>query len=226
MTAREIIDRLAHLRRVETIVQNVAHTRHLTPMLQDLAQMVYVALLRYDPEKIEDLWQSDAMDYFITRIVLNQYRSRDSTFRDTFTPHGVRFIELGDLARRDPPTEEQEVGTARAFAGLDAIRREMTIAPEGETDKAVAAIRSFRELAPDYAPDDDVFNQDPERVAAAKRAVDSLDTVDRVLMLMYADCGSLRKLGQQLGISHMTAAKEIRRIRAEVLAKIDKTCQK
>jgi hypothetical protein len=93
MTAREVIERLATLRRVETIVQNVARTSRLTPPLQDLAQMVYTALLNYDPDKIVALWEGGAMDYFIARIVLNQYHSTSSDFHNLFR----RSVPLPDL---------------------------------------------------------------------------------------------------------------------------------
>lgn len=99
MTAREIIERIAYLRRVEEIVRNVAHVSRLTPALQDLAQMVYDALLAYDDEKIVDLWDSGDMDFFITRIVLNQYRSTDSPWRRTYDhPRGARIISIDEVS--------------------------------------------------------------------------------------------------------------------------------
>ena len=98
MNAREIVERLAYLKRVEEIIRNVAHTSRLAPELQDLAQMIYQALLLYDEDKIVDLWESDAMDFFITRIVLNQYRSVDSPWRDIYHRQGVHFIDITELA--------------------------------------------------------------------------------------------------------------------------------
>lgn len=97
MTAREVIERLATMRRVETIVQNVAHTSRLTPPLQDLAQMVYAALLNYDPDKIVALHEGGAMDYFIVRIVLNQYHSTSSDFHNLFR-RSVQAADLDKLA--------------------------------------------------------------------------------------------------------------------------------
>lgn len=98
MTAREIVERLARLERVEEIIRNVAHTSRLAPELQDLAQMIYQALLLYDEDKIVDLWESDAMDFFITRIVLNQYRSVDSPWRDIYYRQGIHYIDITELA--------------------------------------------------------------------------------------------------------------------------------
>lgn len=98
MTKYEIVEKIARAQRVETFIRNVARTSRLAPDLQDLAQMVYVALLTYDEDKIVDLWESDAMDFFIARIILNQYRSRDSPWRDTFHRHGIHYIDIASIA--------------------------------------------------------------------------------------------------------------------------------
>lgn len=223
MTAREIIERLAYLKRVEQIIRNVAHTSRLAPELQDLAQMVYVALLRYDPEKIVDLWESDAMDYFIVRIVMNQYRSGDSTFRDTFHRKCVHYIELSDLSRKDEPSEEDEHRAVRAYCGLEALRRSIVSHPADQEGAEV--VRSYREIRRDFAPDDTdpIFSTEEPRVRRLKEIIFlEIGQVDRMLILMYADCGSLRKLGEKIGVSHVTINHEIRRIRAEIIAKMDK----
>lgn len=98
MTKREIVERLAREQRVEEFIRNVAHTSRLAPDLQDLAQMVYLALLTYDEDKIVDLWESDAIDFFIARIILNQYRSRDSPWRDIFHRHGIHYIDIATIS--------------------------------------------------------------------------------------------------------------------------------
>lgn len=94
MTRLEIVDRLGREKRVERFIMNTARTSRLAADLQDLAQMVYVALLTYDEDKIVDLWEHDEIDYFIARIVLNQYRSTDSPWRDIFHRHGVHLIDI------------------------------------------------------------------------------------------------------------------------------------
>lgn len=80
MTKRAIIDILARERRVERFVSNTAHVSPLTDDLQDLAQMVYAILLEYDEERIVDLWEGGAINFFIARIICNQYRSGNSAF--------------------------------------------------------------------------------------------------------------------------------------------------
>lgn len=85
-------------------------------------------------------------------------------------------------------------------------------------------IREFRDLVPDYLPSEDgILNEEEPRLARVKEIIfRELDLVDRVLILMYADCQSLRLLGMKLGVSKMTISKEIRRIRAEILARMEK----
>lgn len=98
MTRFEIVETLARQQRVETFIRNVARTSRLAPDLQDLAQMVYLALLTYDEDKIVDLWESDAIDFFIARVILNQYRSRDSPWRDIFHRHGIHYIDIATIS--------------------------------------------------------------------------------------------------------------------------------
>lgn len=49
--------------------------------LSDLCQIVYTTLCEYDAEKIEDLWRNGRqMDYFLARIIVNQYKSDRSPY--------------------------------------------------------------------------------------------------------------------------------------------------
>lgn len=75
----EIVDALAEERRVETMVCKIAH-QALSADLKDLSQMVYMILLDYDEEKLVDLYEHDQINFFLARIILNQYRSNNSTY--------------------------------------------------------------------------------------------------------------------------------------------------
>lgn len=79
MEARDVVEQLARGRVVEQMVENIARSS-LTPDLQDLCQMVYVILLEYDPATIMDLHASGDLPFFVARIILNQYRSKNSPF--------------------------------------------------------------------------------------------------------------------------------------------------
>lgn len=83
MDKSEIVAQIARERRVETMVENIAKSP-LTPDLKDLSQMVYLALLEYDGTKIVDLWEHGQINFFIARIIINQYRSSNSPFYKLF----------------------------------------------------------------------------------------------------------------------------------------------
>lgn len=79
MERRDIIETLAKGRVVEKLIENIAH-QPLSPDLKDLSQMVYMVLLEYDSDKIVELWNAGEMNFFIARVILNQYRSTTSPF--------------------------------------------------------------------------------------------------------------------------------------------------
>lgn len=85
MNKAEIIEAIAQARMVETMVQNIAHESLSTNTdLCDLSQMVYVILLEYDEDKLQDLWEHNQMRFFLARIIVNQYRSSNSPFFITY----------------------------------------------------------------------------------------------------------------------------------------------
>ena len=92
---KTIIETLAKDRRVEALVENIAH-HALTADLKDLCQMVYLILLEYDESKLQDLWENDQINFFIARIILNQYRSSNSPFHAIFRKYQERSLSIGD----------------------------------------------------------------------------------------------------------------------------------
>lgn len=88
------MNKLALERRVETMVENICHN-HLTADLKDLCQMVYLILLEYDESKIQDLWENNEINFFIARIIINQYRSSNSPFHTIFRKYQERSFSLG-----------------------------------------------------------------------------------------------------------------------------------
>lgn len=97
----EIVATLAKERRVEQMVSNICH-RDLDADLKDLCQLVYCVLLEYDEDKIVDLWEHGRqIDFFIVRIILNQYKSTRSTFYAEicrFRHKGVMLGAGGDIS--------------------------------------------------------------------------------------------------------------------------------
>lgn len=90
----QIVEILAKERRVETLVANISHSE-LTADLKDLCQMVYLILLEYDDNKILDLWRNRQINFFLARIILNQFRSSNSPFHFIFRKHQERSISMG-----------------------------------------------------------------------------------------------------------------------------------
>ncbi|MCM1176559.1 MAG: hypothetical protein NC308_01435 [Clostridium sp.] len=84
---------IAKERRVEKIVINIAHSS-LYDDLFDLCQITYGILLDSDDAKIIQLWEGLKIDYFITRIIKNQYRSVTSPFYATYRRFKKQSVEI------------------------------------------------------------------------------------------------------------------------------------
>ena len=80
-------------------------------------------------------------------------------------------------------------------------------------------VRDFREIAPDYAPNPDtLFNNEDDRVRRVKHIVQNrLEPWERNVILLYADCGSLRKLGKRLDLSHSSVRRVVDEIKQKIL---------
>ena len=75
-------------------------------------------------------------------------------------------------------------------------------------------VRSYNQIARDYAYVGGPFCADTEKVRRAKWVVQNVLTpADRTIIILYAELGSYRKLGARLGLSHTTVRKEVMRIR-------------
>lgn len=89
---------MARERRVETMVENIAR-QPLDANLSDLAQMVYLILLEYDEDKLADLWEHGQMQFFIARIIINQYRSTSSPFYKQIRKYASKAEEIDTVLR-------------------------------------------------------------------------------------------------------------------------------
>lgn len=82
------------------------------------------------------------------------------------------------------------------------------------TGKENAVVAEYRIIRAEYAFDPDVMCRDDERVRRVKEIVDTrLSAVDKTIILLYADCQSLRKLAKKMGVSHTTIRKDVNRIK-------------
>ena len=86
------------------------------------------------------------------------------------------------------------------------------------TDMTGAAdpVEVYRKIRREYSGVLEPSGSDDDRMLSIKGAVSRLPAVDRMLLLLYAECRSYRKLGDMLGVSHSTMRKEIQRIRKEI----------
>ena len=84
-------------------------------------------------------------------------------------------------------------------------------------------IRDYKEIKEDYKFSADIMCNEDERVHRIKEIINTrLSLVDKTLILLYVDCQSFRKLGERLGLSHMTCRKEIIRIKNIILSEYQK----
>ena len=93
MDKASIIEQIAKERMVESMVQNIAH-QALNDDLSDLCQMVYLILLEYAEDKLQDLWEHNQMRFFLARIVVNQYRSSYSPFHITIKKPKEKSVDI------------------------------------------------------------------------------------------------------------------------------------
>lgn len=99
----EIIEEIAKGKMVEAMVQNIAHQAMSdNANLSDLCQMVYLILLEYDEDKLQDLWEHKQMNFFLARIIVNQYRSSLSPFHITYRKFGSLTDENLSRVCNDP----------------------------------------------------------------------------------------------------------------------------
>lgn len=89
----EIVAELAQNKTIEDIIGNIAQNPQ-DDTLKDLAQMLYEDLLMKDEEKIVQLYESEQLQYFITRMVLNSINSKTSRYYYLFAKFNNKIQEL------------------------------------------------------------------------------------------------------------------------------------
>ena len=76
MEVLNIVEKLARNRVVEDMIKNM----NINDYPDDLAQEIYLILLEYDKEKIEEMYNKNQINFFISRIITNQAFSKNSPF--------------------------------------------------------------------------------------------------------------------------------------------------
>lgn len=72
----------------------------------------------------------------------------------------------------------------------------------------------------DYAPNDDIFCDDDEKINRLKHIVAELDDTDRKIILMYAECGSQQAVADMLFVSVATVNRKINEIRNTIKSRL------
>lgn len=98
MENTDIIEHLARDKTVEEIIKNVAskdNSKH-HEFLDDLAQDIYMQLYEMDTDKLNGIYEKGQMNYYITRIVLNNINSKTSRYYYTYIKPIAFFEEIKD----------------------------------------------------------------------------------------------------------------------------------
>ena len=97
MSKNEVVNIIAKERLVEQIVSNIAKSSD--DLLNDLSQEIYLDLLQKDEDKIINLYETNQMRYFITRMVINNIHSTNSPYWCKYKRFTQNMNEItGDIA--------------------------------------------------------------------------------------------------------------------------------
>ena len=94
MTKGEIIETIAKQRMVEQIVSNIAKKED--DLNNDLVQDIYLNLLEKEETLIQQLFNTNQIRFFITRMTLNNLHSTNSPFYMKYKRFTLNMEELKD----------------------------------------------------------------------------------------------------------------------------------
>lgn len=95
MDRNGIVEALGRQRRVEGFVQHYARGVPAADQ-QDLAQIVYLALLRMDEDKLRDLWETGDIDFYLRRVIRTQLYGKRTDFDRDCRRFGRRTVNIDD----------------------------------------------------------------------------------------------------------------------------------
>ena len=104
MTKEEIIKWVADNRMIETIISNVGKGTY--PHTDDLAQDLYLELLEKPEEKLLPLYEKNQMNFYITRMVMNNLLSHNSRYYYNYIRWDERRSELRIKQDKDTTYDE------------------------------------------------------------------------------------------------------------------------
>lgn len=93
MTRDRIMAEIAEAKLVEELVNNCTIGMKLSD-LTDLCQDIYLSLLEKDAELIETLYAKRQLKFFISRMILNNVKSRTSPYYKNYRRHTDAKAEI------------------------------------------------------------------------------------------------------------------------------------
>lgn len=83
----EIIKTIAEYNILHDIIKNIGGSTETKINLQDLEQDLYLELIEKGDGKLEYLYETGQLEYYLTRIVLNNIRSKTSRYYYRYKLH-------------------------------------------------------------------------------------------------------------------------------------------
>lgn len=74
----------------------------------------------------------------------------------------------------------------------------------------------IKALYKEYEKDTSIWSEESQKIRVIKDAIETLTQPEKIILLMYAEIGSLRKLAIQLDVTHSAVIKEIKKIRNKI----------
>jgi len=99
MDKHRVVEILAQEQRVERLVRVICKVT--SPILADLAQVIYLALLEYDNDKVVELYEKEQINFFLVRIIKNQWMSSTSPFYRIYRKFSRQSNELSQYETTD-----------------------------------------------------------------------------------------------------------------------------
>jgi len=98
MDRYQIVEALGRQRRVEHFVQIYARSEDPADR-EDLAQIVYLALLKMDEDKLRDLWDSGEIDFYLRRVIRTQLYGKRTDYDREVRSFARRSIPIDKIDR-------------------------------------------------------------------------------------------------------------------------------
>lgn len=94
---RDIVAAMATAGTLERMAARITRMPATTPVVKDLAQTVYLYLLEFPEDKLLDLHDCGQLDFFVARILINQWYGSRSSFRVAFRKFSALTVDIREV---------------------------------------------------------------------------------------------------------------------------------